>query len=216
MKWTGFIMPGYRKKQRWNRANAMLAVFQFFSGRQLLVLLCLIAFASIPSQADAADVFKIRSAEFQLEEGNLLLNADIQIEFPEYINIAIEQGFSVPIMFAIEIMQQKNYWPDKRVVSLKQRYRVNYQPMLRSYVIQDENNASRLYFDNLNAAIALISRVDSYPLLDINNLAADLSYYARLQYGIDVDVLPIPLKSSSLWDNDWDLRSKWYDWEIIR
>ena len=34
--------------------------------------------------------------------------------------------------------------------------------------------------------------------------------------GIDSDELPLPLKSSSLWDNDWDLKSDWYEWEVIR
>ena len=53
-------------------------------------------------------------------------------------------------------------------------------------------------------------------MLDIGNLAADQAYYARVRFGIDTDELPLPLKSSSLWDNDWDLQSDWFEWKVVR
>jgi hypothetical protein len=166
--------------------------------------------------ADESDVFEIKQAGFQIEDSVLLLIANIKISLPEYIRIAVDQGFSVPLMFEIEILQQKNYWPDKKAVSLKQQYRLTYLPMLRSYVVQDNNNAQRHYFENYQTAVESLTWVYLYPLLDVDNLSADQSYYARLRYGIDSEILPIPLKSSSLWDNDWELASDWYGWEIIR
>jgi hypothetical protein len=51
-------------------------------------------------------------------------------------------------------------------------------------------------------------------MFNIDNLAPGRDYYARVRYGIDTDELPLPLKSSSLWDNDWDLKSDWYEWDI--
>ena len=38
----------------------------------------------------------------------------------------------------------------------------------------------------------------------------------RIRFGIDTDELPQPLKASALWDNDWDLQSDWYEWEVVR
>jgi hypothetical protein len=51
-------------------------------------------------------------------------------------------------------------------------------------------------------------------LFDITNINQSEPVYARLRVGIDVDELPLPLKSSSLWDNDWGLQSDWFEWEI--
>ena len=52
--------------------------------------------------------------------------------------------------------------------------------------------------------------------LDIENLAADKNYYARVRFGIDTDELPLPLQSSWFWHSDWDLQSEWYEWEVKR
>ncbi|MCP4334313.1 MAG: DUF4390 domain-containing protein [Gammaproteobacteria bacterium] len=176
----------------------------------------LLLFAISLSRADDGDPFVVRSAEFTLDQSLMLLDLAIDSDIPDYISIAIEQGFSVPIMFEVEIRARKRYWFDDRVVSLKQQYLLHHQPMLDSYVVFDVNNSERRYFDDRHEALRFIEVVYNYPLLDINNLAHDREFYARVRFGIDTDELPQPLKSSSLWDNDWDLKSDWYEWEVER
>ena len=136
------------------------------------------------------------------------------VKSPITFSIAIDQGFSVPFMFEVEILASKRYWFDDRIVSLKQQYLLHYQPMLDSYVVFDVNSSERRYFDNRRSAVRFIEKVYNYPMLNIRNLAPDRKYYARVRFGIDSDELPLPLKSSSLWDNDWDLKSDWYEWDL--
>jgi hypothetical protein len=175
--------------------------------------LLLISFSQ-PILADEGDPFVVARAEFTLDESLLRLDLIIDSEIPDYISIAIEQGFAVPIMFEVEIRASKRYWFDDRIVSLKQQYLLHYQPMLDSYVVFDINSSARLYFDSRQAAVRFIEVVYNYPMLDINNLPPNRDYYARVRFGIDADELPLPLKSSSLWDNDWDLTSDWYEWAV--
>ena len=176
----------------------------------------LLLFAISASRADDGDPFVVRSAEFTLDQSLMLLDLAIDSDIPDYISIAIEQGFSVPIMFEVEIRAHKRYWFDDRVVSLKQQYLLHHQPMLDSYVVFDVNSSERRYFDDRHEALRFIEVVYKYPLLNIDNLAHDRDFYARVRFGIDTDELPLPLKSSSLWDNDWDLKSDWYEWEVER
>ena len=122
----------------------------------------------------------------------------------------------VPMMFEIEIRAEKAYWFDDKVVTLKQQYVLHRQPILDAFVVLDVNNSERHYFESRKAAVRFIEVVYNYPMLDINNLSPDREYYARVRFGIDTDELPQPLKSSSLWDNDWDLQSDWYEWEVVR
>ena len=119
-------------------------------------------------------------------------------------------------MFEVEIHAQVSYWLDDKVVALRQQYLLHYLPMLGSFSVLDINRGERHYFDNRKAAVRFLEVVYNYPMLDINNLAPDKEYYARVRYGIDTDELPVPLKSSSLWDNDRDLQSDWYKWKISR
>ncbi len=164
--------------------------------------------------AEDGVAFQIQSADFSLNETMLELNSEIEIELPAYISVAIEQGFAVPLMFEVEIYSLKKYWPDKKIVALKQQFQLHYLPMLSSYVISDLNAGQRYYFDRLNQAVGYLEVVHNYPMLDINNISDNRRFYARLRFGIDNDELPLPLKSSYLWDNDWGLRSDWYEWDI--
>lgn len=178
------------------------------------LLLLLLSICSDPSLAGDGDAFVVKRAEFNLYKSLMMLNLVVDSEIPDYIAIAIGQGFSVPIMFEVEIRVHRRYWLDDRVVSLKQQYLPQYQPMLDSYVVFDVNSSERRYFDDRQMAVQFIEVVYNYPMLDINNLAPGRDYYARVRYGIDTDELPLPLKSSLLWDNDWDLQSDWYEWEV--
>lgn len=171
---------------------------------------------STPLRAQDDDPFVVSRAEFSFDETMLQLNLVIDSQIPNYILIAIDQGFAVPMMFEVEIRSEKAYWFDERVVSLKQQYLLHHLPMLDSFVVLDVNSSERHYFDTRKAAVQFIEVVYNYPMLDINNLAPDKEYYARVRFGIDADELPLPLKSSSLWDNDWNLKSDWYEWEVNR
>jgi len=171
---------------------------------------------ALPGWADEKPVFEVQQARFVLEETLLLLDSKISIELPDYISIAIDQGFAVPLSFEVEILETRKYWFDRKVISLKQQYLLHYLPMLDSYVISDINNSQRHYFDSRKEAVNSLKVIYRYPMLDIGNINRDLSVYARMRFGLDVEELPLPLKSSSLWDKDWGLQSEWFPWEIDR
>jgi len=181
---------------------------------RLRLALMLALLTGLPAQAQEADPFVVSSAEFRLVNSMLMLDMVVDSKIPDYILLAIDQGFAVPIMFEVEIRASKRYWFDDRIVSLKQQYILHHQPMLESYVVFDVNSSERVYFGTREAAVRYIEVVYNYPMFNIDNLAPGRDYYARVRYGIDADELPLPLKSSSLWDNDWDLKSDWYEWDI--
>jgi hypothetical protein len=166
--------------------------------------------------AQDSEPFVVKRAEFKLDDSMLMLDLEVDSNLPGFITIAINQGFAVPMMFEIEIRIEKPYWFDDKVVSLKQQYTLHHQPMLDSFVVLDVNTSERHYFDQRKAAVDFIELVYNYPMLDIDNLAADRNYYARVRFGIDIDELPLPLQSSWFWDSDWDLQSEWYEWEVNR
>lgn len=197
-------MGAFQKLAGFNLLTCSVRIVQFAI---LLLMMPLVV-------AEDGVAFRVQNASFSLDETLLELNSEIEIELPAYISIAIEQGFAVPLMFEVEILSPIKYWPDRKIVSLKQQYQLHFLPMLGSYVIFDLNAGQRYYFDSLNEAVEYLREVNNYPMLDVNNISDERSYYARLRFGIDSDELPLPLKSSSLWDNDWNLKSDWYAWDI--
>ncbi len=185
--------------------------FNWYNHIQAILFGLLISAASI-SQAESE--FNIKTASFTMRDSLLLLDSTIEIELPQYINRAIDQGFAVPLMFEVEVLKYSQYWFDKKLLSLKQKYQLHYLPMLSSYAIYDVNADQRMYFNSRQEAVFYLEVIYAYPLFDITNINQSEPVYARLRVGIDVDELPLPLKSSSLWDNDWGLQSDWFEWEI--
>jgi len=169
---------------------------------------------SAGSIAQGESSFNVTSASFTMQDGLLLLNSTIEIELPQYINKAIDQGFAVPLMFEVEVLEYSPYWFDKKLLSLKQQYQLHFLPMLSSYAIFDVNATERLYFNSRQQAVRHLKVVYAYPMFDISNINQSGLAYVRIRSGIDVDELPLPLKSSSLWDNDWELESDWFEWDI--
>ena len=176
--------------------------------------LLLVLLATIPMAAIAEDVFQVVDAEFVDIDSTLSLNMRIDSNIPEYITIAMDQGFAVPFLFEVEIRERNRWWFDDKVVSLKQQYLLHYLPILENYIVVDRNLSQRTYFRNRDTAMYSVSRVVNYPLFSVDNLRRDADLYARVRFGIDDDELPLPLKSSSLWDNDWSIKSDWFEWSL--
>jgi hypothetical protein len=171
-------------------------------------------FISAVSIAQGGSPFNVKSVSFTMQDNLLLLDSTIEINLPKYINRAIDQGFAVPLMFEVEVLEYSQYWFDKKLLSLKQQYQLHYLPMLSSYAIFDVNANERLYFNSRQQAVRYLKMVYAYPMFDISNINQSGLAYVRMRVGIDVDELPLPLKSSSLWDNDWELQSDWFEWDI--
>lgn len=164
--------------------------------------------------AQAAVPFEVKTASTQLKDNVYFLNAVFDIHLPFYIIDAIEQGFDLPILIEIEFYRHKSFWFDQQVVYIKQQYQLNYHPLLDAVSVSDVNSGRRQYFASINEALAQLTVIFNFPVLDKNTLAQDASYAARLRIGIDQSELPVPLKSSSLWKNNWDLTSEWFEWGV--
>ncbi len=188
------------------------------NSRSLILIASLLLASTMTLSVSAGEhpEFIVEEAGFTFDDTMLMLASEVKIELPGYIKIAINQGFAVPLMFEVQILAFRKYWLDQKIVTLKQQYQLHYLPMLSSYAIFDLNTGQRRYYDSLAQAVQNLEVVYNYPMLDINNLDYNRTFYARMRFGIDIDELPLPLKSSSLWDNDWGLESDWYEWDIER
>ena len=167
-----------------------------------------------PAVADKVPAFQVESANSRLNDSVYFLNSVFKIQLPDYILSAVDQGFELPLALEIEAYERKRLWFDDRVVYIKQQYIVRYRSLLDAYTLFDVNAGQRMYFTSMNQVNERLSVLLNFPMLDNNNLDRDIPYRARLRFGIDTSELPTPLKSSSFWKNNWDIKSDWYDWDV--
>jgi len=72
-----------------------------FSRPVLAVLaLAMLVVVTAPLAQDH-DPFVVKRAGFKLDESMLMLDLEIDSHLPDFIKIAIDQGFAVPMMFEI-------------------------------------------------------------------------------------------------------------------
>lgn len=181
---------------------------------KLYLSLILLVICLRPSYAEDEAAFMVSSVNSKLNETVYFINAVFEIRLPHYIKSAVDQGFDLPLVMELEGFRQRNLWFDEKVVYIKQQYQLRYHTLLDAVSILDINAGSRLYYASLEEAIAHLSVLIDYPALDNNSLQKGKFYSARIRFGIDTGELPLPLKSSSLWKNDWDLKSDWVEWEL--
>ncbi len=183
--------------------------------KQLLALvLALSALAVQPVQATTADVFAVQSVTTRLQERVYFLNAVFDLQLPSYISRAINQGFELPLVMEIEVYRRIPFWFDEEVVYIKQQYRLNYHSLLDAVSILNVNSGLKQLYPDMSTALDSLTVLLDYPMLDTDNLDRQRSYRARMRLGIDQEELPLPLKSSSLWQNDWTVASEWFEWGV--
>jgi hypothetical protein len=182
----------------------------------LVFYLLLITMVLKSANGHAQKEFVIKSVNTQLNETVYFLNAVFEINLPDFIVEAFEQGFEIPLSMEIEISRKRGFWFDEAMVTIKQQYRIQYHAMLDSVSMLNVNSGNRLNFSSLEDALNKLTVLLNFPLLDNNALIPNEHYSARLNFGIDNTALPTPLKSSSLWENDWHIGSNWYEWDVTQ
>lgn len=168
----------------------------------------------LPSQALAQQEIAVNSASTRLDGNVYFLSAVFDINLPYHITAAFEQGFELPLVMEVEVFKHRTFWLDDDVVTIRQQYQLQHHAMLDSVSVLNVNAGSRLYYSTLKQALSRLTFVLDYPLLDNNALKPAESYNARIHFGIDMAELPVPLKSSSFWKNNWNIMSDWYEWNI--
>ncbi len=182
--------------------------------RIFYVFLMLLFFKVSPANADNG--FVIKSVNTQLNDSVYFLNAVFEIKLPDFIVSSFDQGIVLPLSMEVDIFKTRRFWLDKDVVSIKQQYRIQNHALLGSVSLLNVNSGNRLYFTSLNKALNHLTVLLGFPLLDNNTLIPGEHYKGRIRFGIDSAELPIPLKSTSFWKNNWDLVSDQYEWDITQ
>ncbi len=177
-------------------------------------LLCCLLLSAGSVAAAQEPAFEIRQASLQKQAGGYYLNALIDIHLPGYIREAFDQGFDLPLILEIEVLRKRRWWLwDKQLHELTQRYRLRYRSLSDTVRVLDLKTGEHRYYDDLQDALAALSVIFNRLLLERDALEPGERYRLRMRFGIDQAELPIPLKSSSLWQNDWNLSSDWYEWD---
>ena len=172
-----------------------------------LVLFCCLGL--VRAQGLSPDEPVVQSIEPVLEEGRLLINADIHLPVPDELRFVAERGVSLYFTADLEIVKPRSWWFDKEVVNTQQTWRVVYNALTRQWRVG--TGELSLPEATLDDALSLVRHIRGWEVLPAGRLSKNEEYTGRLRVRLDTSLLARPFRVDALNSSAWALSTPWKD-----
>jgi hypothetical protein len=196
------------------RAPARLSAF----GRVALALLgmCLLWLALVAGPAVAREP-QVEQIALQRTADGLYLSARLEVAPSAAVEDALLRGVPLYFVWQTEVVRDRWYWSDKRVVSAQRTLRLVYQPLTRRWRVSVSNLADagrggaglqyalHQNFDDLGNALAGVRRVLRWRIADAADLAPGGDQRVELAFRLDLTLLPRPFQIGMANQPEWQV-----------
>ena len=133
---------------------------KIFTAARVFFLALLLA----TSLAARADGIEVKSAELEVVDETLVLNADLEIGLRPVIEETLNKGVPLNFVAEFEIKKPRWYWLDEVIVTAQQHIRLSYHALTRQY--QLTSNAKYQNFSSLNEALHELGRLQKWQVAE--------------------------------------------------
>ncbi len=176
------------------------------------------------TSAAIADGIVISKAEARLTEDGYQLSADFDIQLPLPVETALKRGVTLYFVSELAINRSRWYWLNTDVARDEQVTKLSFNALTQQYRIS--RGSLFQSFHELKDALLVLGHQTASPvpvaLLDkkgggyftrlLKKGSECCSAFARMR--LDVTQLPKPMQVNALTNEDWNLESEPYRWEI--
>lgn len=152
----------------------------------------------------------IRSANLITYENDVLLNADVEINFGAEMEKAILKGFTFNFLIEFQLVRPRQYWFNDEVATTVQQVSLSYHALSRQYIVM--RNEQQRTFPTLDAAIEDLSIIQDLKVFEKSDMEKGEPYLAMLLMRLDHKKLPKTLQVEGIASNDWKMSSQKYEW----
>lgn len=179
--------------------------------RRWLVTCALLVLGALSHAQGAVETvqFGVERADDQIQ-----LSAQLQFELPAAVEDALLKGIPMVFVMNADILRERWYWYDKRLVGAARYFRVAYQPLTRRWRLNVTSGAGasasvglalNQSYDSLALALAAIKRVSKWTIAEVTELDAAQKYKVEFRFRLDLTQLPRPFQIGMLGENDWEI-----------
>lgn len=186
-----------------------MAFFMHYCKKISLLLLVWLTLFSSTVMAGAGTLH-VRSANLITFEDDVLLNADVEINFGSEMEKAILKGFTFNFLIEFQLLRPRKYWFNDEVVTTVQQVSLSYHALSRQYIVM-RNEQQRTY-PTLDAAIEDLSIIQDLKVFEKSDMDKGETYQALLLMRLDHKKLPKTLQVEGITSNDWKMSSQTYEW----
>ena len=159
------------------------------------------ALLGLAGPAALAQSVELKTLKLERRDGELLLEFGTRLSLGPAIEDALQRG--VPMYFVAQTVVYRNrwYWRDERITRVSRSWRLAYQPLTGSWRISLGGLSQG--FPTLSEALAPLTRVSGWRLLEGEKLEPGEHYYVDFSFRLDNSQLPQPMQIDL--GGDWKL-----------
>lgn len=179
----------------------------------LLACACLVW--AYPGAARAeAPATEISLLKFERASDAVLLTATLKFELPAAVQDALLKGVAIIFVAEADVLRERWYWMNKKVVSAERHMRLAYQPLTRRWRLNVASGrisnvglgmALNQNFESLPDALAAVQRLSRWKIADVSDIDLEQNHLVDFRFRLDVSQLPRPLQIGTLGQTDWDI-----------
>ena len=200
----------------WNTEQQALKTHSCSQATQLqwwlVGLLCCFLVCSPPAYAETT----VQLGEFQLERGEdgVYLNTSLDFELSRGLEEALDHGLPLTFVLQAEVMRERWYWYDKRLVLSERYIRLSYQPLSRRWRVQVSGQALGASglgmtlgnsYDSLSDAMQVVKKVSRWKVAALDTLDKNSKQRLDLRFRLDLSQLPQALQFGNQASGDWNI-----------
>ena len=180
--------------------------------RLLLAALAALWLAAWTPAAGAAEI-EARSATLVASDDSLQLNADFRIDLGPVLEDVVAHGVPLYFVAEFELNRPRWYWLNDTLADKTRQYRLSYHALTRQYRLS--GGALFQNFSSLQEALAILSRIRSWNVVDRSQLRTGETYQAAVRLRLDWAQLPKPLQVTTIASREWNLGTDWLRWNAV-
>lgn len=177
----------------------------------LLAALMLIAPGEVMAQEAVPNATQVKLEKL---DGGLWLSALVDFELPSNVEDALLKGIPVFFVVRVELLRERWYWKDKRVVAARRHIRLSYHPLTQRWRLnislgEASDQATGLVlnqnFETLSEALGPVKRIFRWRLADLSDIDVSASHVLDFDFALDISQLPRPLQIGTFGQSDWSV-----------
>lgn len=166
---------------------------------------------AVRADAPATDITLLK---FERSGDSVLLTATVKFELPPAVEEALLKGVALIFVAEADILRERWYWMNKKLVSVERHMRLAYQPLTRRWRLNVASGqmsnaglgmALNQNFDALPDALAAVQRLSRWKIAETSELDLDQRHLVDFRFRLDMSQLPRPLQIGTLGQTDWDI-----------
>lgn len=160
--------------------------------------------------------FMIHRAELKHHGSEYVLNADISYQLSPVAVEALENSVPLTIILHCIVERERSLLWNETLVEQRRKLQIRYHPLGQLYQMTQDDSSEPQRYASMRSLLAALGTIRGLPILAEERIESGHTYRASLAVSLDIESLPLPLRSTAYLSPSWYLSSPAYRWSFER